>query len=84
MNGATRAEGPTTSTEERICAARKQAADARELLKRLAATCGRLDALCLASQEPTDRGALKDAQSELAGALSRVSAAQVALGRLKL
>jgi hypothetical protein len=59
-----RRDGPTLSKAERISAVRKQAADAADLLTRLAETCHRLDLWCQDWPKPRDaidRRALREA-----------------------
>ncbi len=77
-------EGPTASRRERVCAARKQAADAWQLLFRLHAACGNLERLCQITSEPTDLQSIWEARQELSAAMTCIGSVRTLLSTVKL
>jgi hypothetical protein len=74
MNDQTGVQGPTSAIGERVCAVRKQAADARLLLERLLTSCAHLRGML-----GSDKGSpLLQVEEELHGAI--VQAARVSRG----
>jgi len=80
MNQPERIEGPTSSVGERVCAARKQAADARTMIEQLLATCGTLRAR-LGSELSSDL--LLATEEELHAAIVHLGRADRGLGRVQ-
>ena len=76
-------DSPTSSVGERVCAARKKAADLHLMLKQLHDSCGQLDIMCATDPEPTDESELQAVRKELRDAVRCMVSVRARLERVQ-